>query len=402
MKALRPALLCIGILLLLLAGPPPASAQQVWAGARVESYLMSAPEAVRLHDIRLVSLPFGGAMSLSRWARLGVRGSYSEAVMTLPNGETGSVAGVTDTRVALEGSWRGLTIAGRAVAPTGTVVESLEEATVVGLLASELLPFAVSEWGTGGAYGGDLTYSLGLGSIGLGRTTVALSAGYLAVGDFTPLEGASSGDLDPIGAVTPAYQPGSQTRGRLALEILLGEASVLSALVGIQRFGTDTYDERNLFQPGTRFETLVSYAFPIGARESALLYGGYYDRRAGALIWSLQTPPELGDVFPGASSSASRQLLLIGSELRVVRRRFDLTPRAELRVLRSSEGLGQGWLASAGVRGAYRVMGERFGSRLLLEPTVGARFGRLIPDGRMESDVLGWEAGFTVRWDFGR
>ncbi|MFW6206936.1 MAG: hypothetical protein ACOC5J_03275 [Gemmatimonadota bacterium] len=392
---MSPGLLCV--VTLLAAAPSPVSGQELWAGARVQSYVMSEPAAVRLHDIRLVSLPFGARLRPTPWARLSVTGAHAEAEMTLPNGETGTVSGVTDTRVALEGSWRNFTLTGGAMLPTGTVVRNVEEATVVGLLASELLPFALSEWGTGGAYGGDLAYT-----VGLGRTTVGLSAGYLAVREFTPLGDESSRESNPFDAVEPSYHPGSQVRGRLALDTRIGEADVLSVLVGLQRFGTDTYDEQNVFQPGTRFESLVSYAFPVGARESALLYGGYYDRGAGSLVWSLQAPPELGDVFPGASPSVSRQLFLAGSELRIARRRFDVAPRAELRVLRSGEGLGQGWLASVSGRGTYRVLGKRYGGRLLVEPTAGVRFGRVVPEKEMESEVLGWEAGFAVRWDLGR
>ena len=71
---------------------------------------------------------------------------------------------------------------------------------LAGVVAAELLPFAVTNWGSGGSAGGDLALAFQGGGWGLG-----ISGGYRAASEYEPYVGE-----------TFAYRPGNQLRFRLA------------------------------------------------------------------------------------------------------------------------------------------------------------------------------------------
>ena len=71
-----------------------------------------------------------------------------------------------------------------------------------------------------------------------------------------------------------------------------------------------------------------------------------------------------------------------------------LTPRVDVRVFRSEDGVGQGYVA--GVGAAYEV---RAGS-VTLAPSVTGRIGQVTVREGQESGITGFEAGLTLR--FGR
>jgi hypothetical protein len=165
-------------------------------------------------------------------------------------------------------------------------------------------------------------------------------------------------------------------------------------MVGVQRFTSDSYGGEDVYQAGIRLEGGVSLAFPLGPRESGLVYGGIYAAGAGTARREMQ--------FLGTLDNPARSVSNAGLELSVQRGRVEVLPAAEVRLIRSEDGLGQGWSGSLGARARYRVFGLAWGAKTLIEPAISFSMGRLVPSEGAASGVTGLSAGLTLRWEGGR
>jgi len=375
--------------LLVLVGlltPATTTAQEASAGARMQEYALSGSDGLRVKSMRLVTAPVEVRIPASSVISVTVNAVYADASVALRNGETGSVSGPLDTRLAVNVSRAGLLLTGAAILPTGQVVSSMEEAVVVGLLSADLMPFATTQWGTGGGFSGDVAYGFVRADF-----AIRLSAG-------ASLRSGSA----PLGAVGYTFEPGAEVRGRIGIDAPAGEAGVMSLLFGYQRFTADAYGGHNIFTTGSRLDALVSYAFPLGTTESGLAYAGLH--RLGPATSEL-TPDvlnALGGVVVGTGARAARTMLVGGTELRVKRGGTAYVPRADLRVVRSEDGVGQGWLASLGGRAELDGLVGLLGGQVRVEPSVAVRMGRLVAAQGAGSSILGWELGATLRWKGGR
>jgi hypothetical protein len=287
------------------------------------------------------------------------------------------LSGLTDTYVGV-GTTAGLdwlVVTARAGLPTGAYEHSLEESLVASVVAAELLPFAIKTWGSGGSVGADVAAFRQVGGWGLGF----LGAYNLA------------SEYEPVQDQQLAYRPGDQLRARLAVDHDVGAAGTFSALVGFERYGNDELAGADLFRSGNRFEVMASYAFAVGGRSSALIFGGVNHRANGTLL-------SQGTALGGASDAPSQQLFRLGANVFVpLGRRMTLRPTAEARIFRASDGASQGWLGSAGTGVEWRITGTSTGRRLLLAPSGSVRFGRVIVSDGVETGVTGWEAGLSLR-----
>ena len=367
---------------LALATPGAASSQAAGGGALLQSYSFTQADVIGLQDFTLLTAPFALSIPVTSFLSLQASGAYAQGEATGPEGAKATLSGLTDTEVGIAvalGRDRAVLTAGAAL-PTGQSTQTLEEAAVAGVVAAELLPFAVTNWGSGGGAGGDLALAFQGGGWGLG-----ISGGYRAASEYEPYVGE-----------TFAYRPGNQLRFRLALDRDVGESGTISVLVGLQRFTEDQLGGNNLFRSGNRMEGVVSYAFALGLQSSALLYGGVYHRANGALLLEEST-------LEGANDSPSQQLFMGGANLRIpAGRRAALLPDIDVRVFRSEDGVGQGWVTSAGASLDLHIAGRRFGRRLMLSPTARYRFGHVVVREGSESDLTGWEAGVTLSVEVGR
>ena len=357
-------------------------AQTASAGARFESYGISRSSDLRLRSLRLYTLPFGGRVPLGSGAELTVGGAYAAGSATLANGERGTIRGLIDTRVSIEARPGSLVLSASALLPTGNVIANESEATVVGLLSTELLPFGVTQWGTGGGVAGDLGVVRRVG-----ETAVQLSLGGSLFRGSRPLD------------ATLVYSPGLQLRARAAVESAVGQAGVLSMLLGYQRFRADSYGSTSVFTPGARLEAVVSYAFPLGRRESVLTHGGFYRLQGGISELGEPKLAAFGAVFPGLADRPARTLITAGGELRIARGRYVFAPRGDVRVLRRADGIGQGWLVSIGGRAEARPAVEILGSTWVAAPSLAIRAGRLVAAQGLTSGIFGGEVGVTLRWE---
>ena len=360
----------------------PVLAQGIGGGGLIQSYTFDEPEVVGLGRFRLVTAPFAVAIPLGRYLGVVASGAWAEGVATGPGGEEVTLSGLTDTQLGIAvglGRDRAV-LSGGVTLPTGQSTQTLGETAVAGVVSAELLPFAIKSWGTGGGAGGDLALAFDAGRWGIG-----LSGGYQAAREYEPLSGEAF-----------AYRPGDQIRARLALDRDVGESGTLSVLIGLQSFGEDEAQGNNLFKSGNRLEGVMSYAFALGLRGSALAYAGIYHRENGSLLTEDQ-------VIDGAADSPSQQLFMGGVNVRTVpNRRFSILADGDIRVFRSEDGVGQGWVGTVGVSLSLLIAGRPSGTRLVLSPAGRYRLGHVTVREGAESGLTGWEAGVTLRLETGR
>lgn len=369
-------------LLLLLAIPSRLSPQAAGVGIQVQHYSFGDPGAVGIEGYTLTTAPFAVSVPVGSWFTFEASSATAKGVAKAPSGEEVQLSGLTDTQIGISvpvGRDRAIVTFG-ATLPTGQTTLTLEEAAVAGIVAAELLPFAITTWGAGGGGGADLALAFAGGGWGFG-----VSGGYRTGREFEPLE---AGEF--------SFRPGDQIRFRVAVDREVGEAGTLSLLVGAQRFGEDQLEGTNLFRAGTRVEGLVSYAFPLGLRGSALLYGSVLHRGAGTLLLR-------ESALEGARSAPTQDLFMGGGSFRLpAGRQVVFLPEAQMRVFRAEDGVSQGWIGTVGTGAELRVAGRSLGPRMVLAPSIRIRFGGVTVQEEATTGISGWEVGLAIRGETGR
>lgn len=354
---------------LLATASSPALAQpnlaRVGAGVTYESYFFSSADAVSLESLSLLTIPVGARVALTRALDLEVASAWASATAERPDGSSSDVTGPTDTELRLRASFaRGaLTITGIALLPTGSEALTLDEVDIAGLIAADVLPFRISNWGTGGGFGASTAVAHGFGDFAAG-----LSVGYVVAREFEPL---SDDDF--------TYRPGNQLHVRAALDRTFGSAGKAALVLTMQRFASDELDGGNLFQTGDRYQAVGSYAFAAGARGNAIVYAGYLHRGEGEFEDDPEVLPAEGLAFGG-----------FGLELPAGR--MLLQPSVDLRLLRRDDGAGQGY--TAGIGGSAEVPA----GSITFIPTVRGRFGNVMLRSDAESGFTGVELGLALRF----
>lgn len=341
---------------------------RVAAGAAFESYMFSEPAATGLDKITLLTTPFGARFPVGGRLEVTVGGAYARGALTRPDGTESTLSGLTDTNVALTVDVVPdmLSVTAFVAAPTGIATQDADEVAVAGAIAADLLPFRITNWGTGGGLGMQVTGTRRFETFGAG-----LSVGYRQAGEFEPLEGNAA-----------VYQPGDEIRVRLALDTEVGANGKGSLVVGLQRYGDDTVDQANLFRSGNRVEVTGTYAFPLGYRGSAALYGSVLHRANGTFL------------DPQVPESPTQDLVLFGGILRRAVGGGWLVPRLDVRMFRSEDGFGQGYVGGLGLG-----LELESGTTTFI-PTLTGRYGSIEVVEGAESTFTGFEAGVTLR--FGR
>ena len=337
-------------------------------GAAIESYHFSQPDHTGMHSITLVTLPFAGRVPLGHIAALDVSGAYAHGSVDRADGSTATLQGVTDTQVRLSLRLREdlATITAVALLPTGKEKLSGDEAEVAGVVAADLLPFHISNWGSGGGAGIATAVAHSFGGFGMGA-----SASYMVGRRY-----------DLTNAPTVAYRPGNQLRARIALDAATGLTGKASLQLTYLHSSDDQVDGANLFRSGDRFQAMGSYAFAAGARSSGIAYIGTLHRSRGTFM--LATPLD----------APAQNLYLAGGGFRLPVGASVLLPSADLRVLRRADGLDQGTLGSVGATAEFRPGG----GRVVLLPGLRARLGRVLASAGTSSGFTGFEVSFGARF----
>ncbi|MEQ9397577.1 MAG: hypothetical protein RJQ04_00265 [Longimicrobiales bacterium] len=371
------ALAAAGLAALACAAPATAqsASSRLAGGGLFESYTFAEPSATGIENITLLTTPYALRLGLGSRVTVSVGGAYATGKLTRADGSESELSGPTDTRVSMSLALipDGITLTGFFVAPTGESTHDADQAAVAGAVAADLLPFRITNWGSGGGAGMQLTGTRRFQNFGAG-----LSVGYRQSNEFEPVDGNEVN-----------YRPGDEVRVRLALDTEFDNNAKGSLVVGLQRFGEDAFNESNLFQSGNRVEVTGTLAFPIGYRASGALYGSVLHRANGQFF------PDAAGVFELAEEeSPTQDLLLFGGILRRAVGSAFVVPRADFRLFRSEDGRGQGYTGSVG------LSFELGGDGVTFTPTFAGRFGSIEILEGAESSFTGFEAGATIR--FGR
>ncbi len=375
------ALVSLAASLALTVAHASAQAPNARAGTAVlyESYSYGSPGVTGASSISLVTVPFAARVAVTRALALEAVGAYARARVTT-FGTDFTMSGLTDTQVrataSLQRARTALALSGMALVPSGHARLGPAEAFVAGAVASDLLPFRISNWGAGGGAGVDASAVQGFegGSVGV-------TAGYRLATAFQPFH-----------LVDLNYRPGDELRVGAGLErTLAGERTVILQL-SYARFGEDQWGDVRVFRTGARVLGLGAYTAPLG-RGTFSGYGGALYRSGGALA------DQLGwiDLLSGIDLPPSETLLLLGSSARLPWRTRVLVPALDFRILRRGDGTGQGMLA--GIGGAAELpLGDGSSAGVRLVPSARLRLGKLLVSKGAESTVSGFEFGLGLEF----
>lgn len=359
------------VLVMAMTGATASHAQTITAGTGVnfERYSFAEPDAAGVQSITLMTVPFGVSLRPVSWANLNVAGAYASGSAVSADGTENSVDGLTDTSIQLSipVARDRFTIAAAVILPTGKSTYTTAEAQVAGLIASDLFPFAITNWGGGGAFDLSGAVAAPLGAINLG-----VRVGYQVSNEFDLLD---EGDF--------LYRPGNQMYGRVAADGTVGSGGRLAAEVSIYRYDEDQANSRNLYQAGDRLQAMLSYTFAAGQRGSAALYGGVLQRENGVYF-------DLNGAE--ADETASQTLLMFGGGLRRPMGSMMFVPAVDVRVLSKSDGVSQGYVAGLGA-----TLELPMGGATLL-PHAKFRLGNLLVREGSETGVTGFEVGAGLRF----
>jgi len=335
----------------------PAAGGVVW-----ETYRFGTSSALDIESLSLLTVPLAVQAGSGRW-RVRVTGAFARGTLARPDGTESEISGLTDTELSVqyEVSRHAVTLTGIAVVPTGRETLTFEEMYVAGAIAADLLPFRITNWGTGGGAGLGVTITRPLGAFAAG-----LTAGYVVARTFQPLDDE-----------TFEYRPGNQLQVRGAIDRVIGGSGKAALQAGYERFGADQGEGSNLFQAGDRLHLTGSYDFALGS-SGAVAYAGWSRRGDGEYAEPQELLPATSVVFAGLALRSP----LGGSVVQ---------PSADVRLLDSEGADRHGYTVSAGASLETHLAGAT------LVPTLRARFGRIEARNAAETGFTGAELGFVLR-----
>jgi hypothetical protein len=337
------------------------------AGAYFERFSFAEAGVLGIESLSLLTLPFAGRADVAPRFTILVSGAWARGALTRSDGTEQTLAGLIDTEVRATyglGS-DALTLSAVALLPTGHSTLDGDEADVAGAVAADVLPFRISNWGTGGGFGASVAAATQLGR----GASAGISFGYVLAREFEPV--ADRSDY--------VYRPGNQLHVTGALDAGLGGSGKGSLRVSFQRFDTDRANDVNLYQSGNRIQVTGSYAFAAGASASGIVYAGIHHRDRA----------ELGAVTIVA---AAQDLILAGVGGRLPLGRGVIQPALDLRVLEGADDAPRGYTAGLGLTGEWPA------GTVLVAPTVRVRTGNAQTPAGAETGYTGVELGIAVRF----
>jgi len=338
-------------------------------GVQFQSFSFDEEGRTGIESISLLTVPLGARAALGSRTRLELRGHWAQGSLFREGGEEVTIQGLTDTRVSLSADLVPgiVTVTALGVLPTGEDGFDQDQLELAGAIASDLLPFRISHWGSGG--GGGL-FVTAVHSFGL--TGVGVDLGFQRAGEFT-VDEASAG----------AYRPGDQFQITAAVDRIVGGSGKLTLRLDGSFFRDGELDGTNVFRSGSRLGAVGSYSYPLGPASSGLFYAGYRHRSEGTFLVDLDPRPSQGVAVAGA---AIRTPGLGGV----------LMPSVDLRALRRDDGVDQGWGVGLGGSGEW-------GTQVVtVVPAARFRFGSVGVREDVTSGFLGLDLSMQLRFGTGR
>ena len=366
--------LSVGTLLIACVFTLPLSAQDarlIGSGAQFQWF--SLAEELGADVANLLVVPATYVLPMGEKVRADLYTSWATGSVE-KGGFTYNKSGFTDTQVRLSYQatpWVIVTVGVNL--PTGNSSNTNEEAIVASVLATDMLGFRASTWGTGFGVTGGIATARQMGAWGVG-----LGASYRQSGEFEPTDG---DDLK--------YQPGNESRVRFGVDRNVGDGGKFTTGVTFLNYSEDQADGRNLFQAGNRIRVDATYVFRSGASTWSLFAADSW-RANGDLTLDLVDP---------SGTVVGDTLLVVGAQnLFVAGLRGSLPfagvrirPELDLRLQSREDDDGSGWLIGGGFDLPLRLYGTYD-----VFPRLRLTYGKMESvDGDMYS-VMGGEIGMTI------
>jgi len=246
--------------------------------------------------------------------------------------------------------------------PTGKTALSAEELPAAGAVASDLIPFPVTSFGTGSNVTTGVAVAVPFAGWALG-----LGASYRVSGAYTPLA-----DIDST------YRPAGEARLRVGADRLVGQGRVSLGFT-YSTFSHDEFGGAQIFQPGVRYITQASWSLPLG------------NMGLGLYVWDLYRNG--GIVAVSGGQTEKQNLIAVGAVSSIQIGRNVLRPQVEYR--RQTAGTDDlsdaGKLLSFSAR--YTV---RLGEALQASPALRFDTGDVVVDG-VAFGFTGWAFSLGLR-----
>jgi hypothetical protein len=334
------------------------------AGVVWETYRFADEEQIGISSLGLLTIPLGVSVDLTPALRLGISGAWARGTLERSDGSGETLSGPADTEIRLAATLGddAITLSAVGLLPTGVKEMTSGEADLAGMLAADLLPFRITNWGSGGGLGASAALARPLGQYAVGA-----SLGYVVAREFDPLAGSGL-----------RYRPGNQLHLSAAVDRGVGSSGKGSISLSWQSFGADQGNGANLFHPGDRLQALVSYSFAVGPSGSGVAWGGWLHRGEG-------------EFASGGRPEPVRELVFAGMGLRIPRESLVVMPLMDLRVQSATER-DTGFVVGLG--GSVEIpMGGVVGV-----PRVQARIGSVELGSGVGSGFVGVEVGLALRF----
>jgi hypothetical protein len=335
-------------------------------GATLELYRFSDRDAIGIESLMLLTVPIAARVDPASGLSLTLGGAYARGALRRSDGSEATITGPTDTE--LRASYvigdDAVTFTAIALLPTGQAQLDADEADVAGAIAADVLPFRITNWGTGGGFGASVALARSFG-----ETSAGIGAGYVVAREFEPVDGNNAF----------VYRPGNQLHVTAAFDRTIQSASTFSLRLSFLGFATDQANGQNLYQTGNRIQATGSYAFASGPRANGLVYAGVLLRGEGDFAVSSQIIPAQNLVFAGAGW----RLPFAGGLLQ---------PGIDVRLFSGSDDAGSGYTLGAGL-GAELPLGSAS-----VAPSARVRYGSADAGGGAESGYVGAELSLAVRF----
>lgn len=348
------------------------------AGARprvfsgVEVRTVSFDSGLGTKSVSEVVVPIGVIWPITRRITIDLGSRYARATRTDEADSSASISGLTDTqaRVVLELVPDVLVLTVAANLPTGKTELTADELPVAGTVASDLIPFPVSSFGSGF----NATTGLAL-AVPVGAWALGVAGSYRLSSDFTPL---AAGVAD-VADSAASFKAGSEMRFRVGLERLVGQSRVSLGFT-YSSFARDEFAGSEIFSPGNRYISQVSWSFPLG--------------NMGVSLYAWDLYRAAGTVARDGAATEKQNLLAAGAAATVQVGRNSFRPTIEYR--RQTEGVSTltqaGSLLSIGARFQW-ALSERFS----LVPAIRFDTGDIGVGGRGDVGFQGVSFGASLR-----
>jgi hypothetical protein len=372
MRARRLNVLLVAAAAFSWAAVPALAQTRVDAQSGVEFRNVSFGSGLGINSLKEFAVPVGLAMPIG--SRLNVdAGTYYVSAQRTDASGSQTINGLTD--VILRGAYQlkpDVAVFTFAVnLPTGHKTLSGDQVAVASAVATDLVPFPVSNFGTGFSVTTGLAWATPVGPWALG-----IAGSFRYNGAYQPISDTSAG-LDTL-----RFRPGGEVRLRIGADRIVGQGR-LSFGVTYSTFANDEFGSQSR-SPGTRLIPQFSWSTPLGINNSLVVYGWDVYRNVDENA-SVNQGVKQNTMALGAMAS-----LRSGA-------RNSLRPQFELR---------KGWQGPGGLHNAGTLvgLGLRYqmaaSERLTLTPGFRVDLGNLTTSSGGSASVTGLSFSLTARTSF--